>query len=273
MWVTKLFSRLCHGRKKHDLLDVLDLKRKGAFKEAYDVLNEMEARFPIFSEQGDFQVLRAELEWFANDDASKAREALAKVRELGCRDWGSYYRIHGDLMWTEGNLEEAAQDYRQSAALAFSMTTLTQLAHVLALLEDKDVVRVCHEILDKDPDNCYGYIYLGWNADQSGNAEEATRLANRARELVHSADDFFEVGRLYHELGSIESALSMYLEADKLGHRHKGFLYACIGACYLSLDQLELAKRYINLASNADPDDEYIAEVLQAYSNRLGGGE
>jgi hypothetical protein len=270
-WMTRLFSRLCHGRKKHDLLDVLNLKRKGAFKEAYDVLNEMEARCPILSEQGDFLVLRAELELLANDDAFKARDAMEKATELGCRGWSAYHKVHGDLMWAEGNLERAAQEYRQSVALVPSVAALTPLAQILADCGDKDVVRVCHELLKMDPNNGRAYTYLGWNAVRSGNAEEAARLADRARELARSTDDFFEVGRLCHELGNIESALSMYFEADKLGYWYKGLLYASIGACYLSLDQLDLTKRYIDLATNADPDDEYLAEVLQAYRKRLGG--
>lgn len=247
---------------------ILALMKKGAFKEAYNALNDLEAELPGLSRNGDIQVLRAEMESLANDDDSKVREALEKAKELGCRDWGTYYKMHGNLMWNEGKLEQAVQDYHHSIALVPHVSTMTLLAHALAELQDRDVVRVCHEILLRDPDNCDGYIYLGRNAYQCGNAGEAMRLADKARGLVRSADEFFELAHLYYELDNIEVALSLYLQADERGYVRKALLHACIAACYFSLGDLESTGKCIERAASFDPD-EYVKEVLREYKRRL----
>ena len=63
--------------------DCFALYKKGAYREAYDVLHDIMESQPDLSSVGDLHVLCAQLGLAVNGDVRKAGEILDKAQELG----------------------------------------------------------------------------------------------------------------------------------------------------------------------------------------------
>ena len=96
-------------------------------------------------------------------------------------------------------------------------------------------------------------------------------MAKRVERLNLSVDDIFEIGRLYHSVGEVRSALNAYLEANRRGYKDKGLLYACIGSCYFSLREDSMARKYAEWALQFDPENDYVKQVWQDVQAIDGG--
>ncbi len=249
-------------RELHRLSELmLTLREQGKMVEAYRVFREFLAKAPQLAEVGDVYVFQAEFELVANDDYQKAQEFIAKAEGLGCeRDW-FYYDVRAGVMSGTGNLEQAIADYERSLELDPNLSTLTSYAWVLLMSEDKRLTSVCEKILKEDPDNCCAYTCLGWKAMRCGDPVRAISMAKKAERSAKSPRDFFEVACLDHELEQYDAAIDAYTNADKMGYRKKGGLYAGIAACHLSLGHVTEARRWSELAIQANRENEYIQEV------------
>ena len=274
--ITSILSRLAPGVQEqielHRLSELmLDLRDKGKMVEAYQVFQEFIAKVPQLRENGDFCVFQAEFELVANYDFVKAQEFIEKAERLGCEKDSFYYEVHGGVMSGTGNLEQAIADYQRSLDLDPDLSTLTSLAWVLLMSEDERATSVCEEILEKDSDNCYAHVCLGWEAIRSGDPARALSMVEKAERSAKSPRDFFDVARLYHELEQYGAAIDVYIRADKSGYQKKGALYAGIAACHLSLGHVVEARKWSELAVQFDPDDEYVQEVWHACDEGRSG--
>ena len=249
------------GRNDGDLQRMFALYDNGHVTEALDMLHKLLRRSPQLRKNGDFCILQAELEMLVHGDTCKALDLIDKANEFTCTQMAYYYKVRGDIMAGASKLREAAENYQQSIALEPDIDILTALAQVLSMLEDTHVTGVCQQILNNDPDNPYGHIYLGWQAARAGEVSKAFVMGKRAEKRINSAHAHFELARLYQELGEYQDALNEYLEASRTGYRHKGLLYACIAASYLSLGLLDEAHNYCLWAIRCEPDNEYAKEV------------
>ncbi|MHC4808083.1 MAG: tetratricopeptide repeat protein [Planctomycetota bacterium] len=227
-----------------DFDDYLNLFDKGAYREAYTVLRDIMDSEPRWSEVGDLYVMCAELELLVNDDVCKASELLGKANELGCSDMVKYYRIHGYVIWRTGERDKGMQYLEKSIALDPRVINLTTLGRMLSFIDSERAMNVWQRVLEKDPKNCLAHIYVGWEADKSGDLAKALLMAKRAEKLNPSVDNIFEIGRLHHKIKQYQSALNAYQEANRRGYADKAILYASIAACYLSLGQASEALKY-----------------------------
>lgn len=270
--IRRLFSWLSRGAEDgSDLQRLYALYDSGAFAEAYGVLREILAKHPGLRENGDFCLLRAQLELAADDNPAKARELLDRVRELGCADMGYYHRLHGEVMWKTGDLEGAIRDYEKSVAIDPSAGNLMMLAQALSMSHDRRATNVWEQFLEKEPADCLAHIYLGMEAVRSGDRGTALLMAKRAERLHPSVDEVFGVAQLYHETGEFQTAIGMYLKANSQNYGDKGSLYAALAACHLSLGEARPGRKYAEWAIHHDPDNEYVKEVWQEYKERFGG--
>lgn len=264
---TKLLPKLL---QIHDFGDVLTMYDKGNLSEAYTILCKVMENETQWSKDGDVYTLWAELELLANHNPQKALEFLEKAQQIGCSEMGYYYNIYAEALWEAGEHEKALQYFEKSVAADPTVSHLRNLAWALSLERDKRAMIVWQQVLEKDPKNCLAYTYMGLEAAKSGDRSKALLMSKKAEELQSSVEDAYEIGRFCHELEEYQTAIKKYLEAKELGYDKEGVLYAAISDCYLSLREGSTAHKYVKLAIQSDPENEYVKEVLHEYQERFG---
>ena len=196
---------------------------------------------------------------------------MDRACEVGYSEKGYYYKVRGDALLDKGIYEEAIQDFERSVTLEPSVASLTMLAQALSEMDNSRAMEVWQQILEKDPQNCLAHAYVGLESVKSGDRGKAMLMAKRAEKLnPSSSEELFTIGLLYYDLDEFGIAINSYLEANKLGYKDKGFLYACIAACYLSLDQAVPARKYAQWAVGCNPEHDYVKDVWHEYEERFG---
>ena len=240
------------------------LYKEGAFPEALAALSNMMKNPPPWATRdGDLYTLWAELELMVNENAPRALQLLDTALNLGCSMMGYYYRTLAQAMLKTGDRETALRYLEKSVEEEPTVANLTDLGQVLSHAGDTRATSVWEKLLEKDPKNCLAHIYIGLEAAEAGDQGKAILMAKRAERLNPLVEDIFEIGRLYHYAGEVQSALSSYLEAAKRGYSDKGMLYACIASCYFSLRNDNLARKYAEWAMQSDPQNDYVKEIWQ----------
>ena len=242
--------------------DIKALQEKGDYKRAYDVLcNAIESGSRL-SKFADIYILLAELELLVNQDPHKALEALNKAQEMGCTQIAYYYLRRAEALWGIGEIQTALQCFEKSVEAEPCAFYRSNLARALSSLGDARARSVWQEVLEEEPENCLAHSHLASEAAKSGDRDKAIVMANKADKLASSEGDIFDVASLYHELGEFQTAIKKYLEAIKLikFSPKRGWLYADIADCYLSMGQTGLARKYLKRALKYCPDEEYVKE-------------
>lgn len=266
--IAKLHRKSMRG---HTFNDVMSMYGNGAYKDAYAALCNMMDNESQLSKDGDIYILWAELELLANDNAYKALELLNKAFEVGYSEMGYYYKVRGDVLFDKGNYDEAIQNFEKSISFEPNVATLIMLAQALSKINDCRATDVWEQILEKDPQNCLSHAYVGLEAVKSCNRSKAMLMAKRAEKLNPSSpEELFTIGLLYYDLDEYGMAINSYLKANKLGYKDKGFLYACIAACYLSMNQAVPARKYAQWAVGCNPENDYVNDVWHEYEERFG---
>jgi len=247
----------------HDLGDFWALYNKGAYKEAYAVLHDAIIERPQSLNNGNLCILLAGLELQANDDVRKAQELLDRAHEVGYTGTGYYYHVHGGVMLETGNYQEAVHDLERSVAIEQSVDNLSMLAQALSMSGDKRAMTVWKQVLEKDPNNCLAHIGIGFEDAKTGDRGKALLMAKRAENLACSAHDLSEIGRLYYEVDEFQSAINVYLDAERRGYEPKGRLYAAIAACCFALGDNSTGRKYAERAVRFNPEDNWVKEVWQ----------
>jgi len=271
----RIFSKLSPKLLKNNgFKNVWEKYNKGNFNEAYADFLEVIKNQPRYSKVGDVYILWADLELLANHDPHKAIELLDKAQEIGCSQaqMAYCYTKRAEALWETGERHMALQCYERSVDADPCAFYLSNLARALSFLHDKRAMSVWQQVLEEDPKNCLAYTYIGWEVAKAGDRNKALLMAKKAEELQSSVRDVYEIGRLYHELKEFQSAISKYLEAKKLGCGDEGWLNAAISECYLSLGDTSAARKYVQLAVQCDPENDYVKEILREYKERFGGG-
>jgi len=254
------------------LADFWALYNEGAYQEAYAAMHDFMQKHAQSFNNGDLCLLLAHLELIANDDVRKAQELLDKARQathpVSSPLMDYYYNVHGYVMLRMGKYEESVHDCKKSVALDPSGPNLSMLAQALSMNGDKRAMTVWKQVLEKDPNNCFAHIGIGFEADKTGDRGKALLMVKRAEKLASSANDLSEIARLYYELDEFQSAINAYLEADRLGHEPKGPLHAAIAACYFGLGDNSTGRKYAEWAIEFNPENDYVKEVWQ-YSEEL----
>ena len=245
---------------------------KGHFGEAYALFRDVIENQPRYSKIGDIYILWADLELLANHNPHKAIELLDKAQEIGCSQsqMAYYYLKRAEALWETGERHMALQCHEKSVDADPCAFYLSNLARALSYLNDKRAMSVWQQVLEEDPKNSLAYTYIGWEAAKSGDRNKALLMVKKAEELQSSVRDVYEIGRVYHELEEFQTAINKYLEAKKLGCGDEGWLYSAISDCYLSLGDASAARKYVQLAVQRDPENDYVKEVLHEYQEKFG---
>jgi tetratricopeptide (TPR) repeat protein len=143
-------------------------------------------------------------------------------------------------------------------------------AQALSEIQDSRALNIWQQVLEKEPDNCLAHIYIGLEAEKSGDRGKAMLMAKRAEKLKPSVEDIFTIGILYHNLDEFQAAINTYLVANNLGFKDKTLVYSSIAACYLSMEDKKLARKYAEWALKSDPENEYAKEIWHEYKERFG---
>jgi tetratricopeptide (TPR) repeat protein len=251
----------------HDPGDFWALYNKGAYQEAYALLRDIMEKHPKCFDNGDLCILCADLELRVNDDASRAQQLLDRAREVGHSVVDYYHNVNGNVMLKAGKYDEAVKGYEQSVAMDPSAPNLTMLAQALSMSGDKRAMNVWKEVLEKDPNDCFAHIGVGFEAAKTGDRGKALLMAKRAEKLTSSAHDISEIARLYYELDEFQSAINAYLDAERRGYEPKGRLYAPIAACYFGSGDNRTGRKYAEWAVRFNPEDDYVKEVWQTFED------
>jgi tetratricopeptide (TPR) repeat protein len=254
--------------QKSDFDGYFALHEKGAYREAYALLQDIIKSQPQWSKVGDLYVWCADLELTLNDDLRKAGELLDKAIELGCANTAPYYRVRGYVLWRNGDHEVGLRHLEKSVELDPSVTNLATFGTLLSSDHDKRALWVWQRVLQKDPDNCLAHIYLGIDAAAAGDRAKALLMAKRAEKLSRSERDVSEIGRLYKELGEFQNALDTYLKAERLGGEPKGVLYASIATCYFALGDERTGRKFADWALRCNPENDYVKKIWQQCQER-----
>lgn len=271
--IRKVLSRLHHKATDSDRVQqALDLFKRGAYKEAYDVLRKIMEKEPQLSESemAFAYMLRADLELLAHGDVGEAQKSLDKVKEFDHPETDYYYRIQGDIKSRAGNPQAAIEYYEKSVALGPAVGNLIMLAQALSAVQDDRARDVWGRILQEDPENCFAHLGLAWHAARSGDRDGAVLMAKKAEQLNPSSKDAFEIGCVYHMVGDFQAAVSAYLRADSLGYGEKAKLHAAVAACYKQLGQDNQARQFAESALKCDPEDEYVKAIWQGVMGVAG---
>lgn len=237
------------------------LRKSGALREAYFELQAIMRDYPKWSKQGDLYVWCAEFELLLDGDADRALELLDTASELGCVNLPPYHSMRGAALCKRGDRREGLEEIRKSIAIDPSDLNVAALLDQVLEEDWPECVRMCQEILRRDSGHCMAHVCLAWDAKYRGDRDEAIRLAKDAERLAHSDVEFFRLGCLYHELEEQQSAIEAYLQADRLDYEEKGLVYAAVAACYFEMYDNVAAKRYLAIALEHSPDDEYVRSM------------
>jgi len=250
--------------QKHDLGDYFwALYNEGAYQEAYALLRDIMEKHPKCFDNGDLCILCADLELRVNDDVRRAQQLLDRAGEVGHSVVEYYHNVNGNAMLKAGKYEEAVQDFEQSVTIDPSVPNLSMLAQALSMNGDKRAMTVWQQVLEKDPNNCFAHIWIGFEVAKSGDRGKALLMAKRAEKLDPSPDNLHDLGCLYFELNEFQSAISSYLEAERRGYDPKGPLYAAIASCYFALGDNKTGRKYAEWAVRSNPEDKWVKEVWQ----------
>ena len=245
-----------------DFDDYFAFYEKGAYREAYAILRNIMKHESRWSKVGDMYLRCADLELLINDDLNRARQFLNKALKLGCSDMSFYYNTLGYVLWRVGERDRGKQYLEKSIELEPSISNLTPLGRILSHEDDKDAIKIWHRILEKEPNHCLAYVYLGIEAVKSGDRAKAFDMAKRAESLSPTIRNFYDIGRLYYDLEQYQNALDMFLKADRGHYEPKGSLYSDIAACYCSLGDNDTAIGYASRAIDLNFDDDYAKSIL-----------
>lgn len=247
----------------HGLGEFWALYDKGAYQDAYAFLRDIMEKHPKCFDNGDLCILCADLELRVNDDVSRAQQLLDRACEVGHSVMEYYHNVNGNAMLKAGKYEEAVHDFEQSVAMDPSAPNLSMLAQALSRSDDAHGVTVWKQVLEKDPNNCFAHIGVGFEAAKTGDRGKALLMAKRVEKLTSSAHDISEIARLYYELDEFQSAINAYLDAERRGYEPKGRLYAAIAACSFALGDNSTGRKYAEWAVRFDPEDNWVKEVWQ----------
>jgi len=250
--------------------NVMALHGKGDYKKAYDVLSIAITRGSRLSKVADIYILFAELELLANEDPHKALEALDKAQEMGCTQIAYYYLRRAEALWRIGEIQTALQCFEKSVEAEPCAFYRSNLAQALAYLDDERARSVWQEVLEEEPENSQAHSYFAFEAAKSGDRDNAIVMAKKADKLASSKEDSLDVAALYHELGEFQTAIKKYLEVVKFMklNRQRGWVYARIAGCYLSMGQTNLARNYLKRALKYCPDDEDVKEIQREFEEK-----
>ncbi|MHC4517475.1 MAG: tetratricopeptide repeat protein, partial [Planctomycetota bacterium] len=237
---------------KSEFDEYFALRKKGAFREAYDVLLGILSTSPRWSRVGDLYVWCAELEMTLNNDLKRAQQLLEKARRLGCRYMDAYYRRHGILLCRLGRRRKGIEELERAVELSPSICSLMALAMELTEEEDGRALAVCHRVLDQDPESCWALTYMARLAARAGDRGKALLMIRRAERLSPSEYDIYDIAALWYELGEFQQAIHAYLEADRRGKQPKGPLYAAVAACYFEMGDNATGQKYLRWATRHD---------------------
>ena len=251
--------------------DIKALHEKGDYKRAYDVLcNAIESGSRL-SKVPDIYILLAELEFHVNQDPHKALKVLDKAHKMGCTQIAYYYLRRAEALWGIGEIQKALQCYEKSVEAEPCAFYRSNLARALSYLDDVRARSVWQKVLEEEPENSQAHCHLAFEAAESGDRDKAIIIARKADKLASSNEDILNVASLYHEWEEFQTAIKKYLEAInlmKLSHL-RGWVYARIADCYLSMGQTGLARKYLKRALKYRPDDKYVKEIQQEYEESI----
>jgi tetratricopeptide (TPR) repeat protein len=249
----------------NDLRRIQSLYDRRAYREAYGALRRSMSRRPRLGKDGFVYILRADLELLANHNPSAAREFLEKATEVGHTATAYYHRVNAKVMWHLGEHEESLVEMEKCVAADPSVVHLANLARTLSALKDQRASRVWQCVLDKDPDNPSAQVYAGLEAIAAGDQEKALLIARRAERPDLSADDSYDLGRLYLNLGDSRTAIVHFLKAAELGFGEIGMLHAILACCYANIGDVGSVRKHAELAMQCAPEDERVAHLLQGW--------
>jgi tetratricopeptide (TPR) repeat protein len=248
-----------------DLEHIRSLYDKGAYSEAYTAVRSSMRQRPQLREDGFVYVLCADLELLANHDPWTARQLLEKAVEVGYATSAYYHRVNAKVMSALGEHEQSIEELEKCVAIDPSAPHLANLARALSARKDKRASSVWQQVLEKDPENCSAQIYAGLEAIAAGDRDKAFIMAKRAERLDLSADDSYDLGRLYLELGDSRTAIAHFLRAAELGFGDIGMLHAILACCYANIGEVEAIRNHAEIAMQCAPEDERVVHLLQGW--------
>ena len=250
--------------------DIKAFQEKGDYKRAYDVLYNAIESGSRLSKIADIYILLAELELHVNKDPRKAIEALDKAQQMGCTQIAYYYLRRAEALWEMEEIQTSIQCFEKSVEAHPCAFYRSNLARALAYLDDERARSVWQEVLEEEPENSQAHAYLAYEAAKSGDRDKAILMAKKADKLASSKEDILNVAALYHEWEEFQTAIKKYLEVIKLLKfaPDRGWVYANIADCYLSMGQAGLAWKYLKRALKYHPDEEYVKEIQREYEEK-----
>ena len=212
----------------------IEAVKSGDRDKALDMVKRAENLSPTIRDYLDIGRLYFELEQFQD-----ALNVLLDADKGGYEPKGFLYSFIGACNCSMGDYE-AAIDYTSRAIdLNFDDDYAKEI--LLSCTEEGNTFDILNGFVEKYHGTCLAFIILAYEAFKRKDAFEAKGMLSKARQLEPSPAEIYYIGRLYNFLGSIEEALEVYLQAEKMGYDDRGNLYGNIACCHLHLQNFGTA--------------------------------
>ena len=236
------------------------LKQK-ALSKAHRFLSKAKQLEPSSVEMYQIGHLYANLEYF-----EKALKVYIECEKLGYDKKGLLY---ASIAICFSRLEDWGESIRYACkALDLNFNDDYAKDVLMWSLEKEGKGSTFDSIVKKYRNTCLAFILLAEKAVRKKNLSKAYEMIVKAEQLDPSPAEMRNIGSMYHNLGYYEKALDQYLEAKRHGYDEEGVLYAAIADCYLSLEDTSAARKYVQLAMQSDPENDYVKKVLREYQEK-----
>lgn len=200
---------------------------------------------------------------------NKALSAFLEADSLGYDPKGPLYVALAACYCSMDDYVEAIEYSSRALDISFKDDYAKDV--LLRSVEKEGSESILDSLVKKFPDTCLAFIFLAKKAIIEENVSKALEMLTKASQLYLSMAEMRDIGRMYHNLGHYKKALNKYLEVKKLScdEDKESILNAAIADCYISLGDANAAKKYIQLAVQCDPDDDYVKEIWQEYQKKI----
>ena len=254
----RIWQRILEQNPNHCLAHVylgIEALKSGDREKALDMVKRAESLSPTIRDFWDIGRLYYELEQFQD-----ALNVLLDADRGGYEPRWFLHSFIASCYYSLGDYDAAIEYSSRAIKLNFDDDYAKDV--LLSCTEEGERFHMLGTLLDESRDTCLAFIILAQEAFKQKYFSEVHRMLSKVRQLEPSPTEMYYIGRLYQFLGSLEEALDVYLQAEKMGYDAIGNLYGNIACCHLHLKNFSTAMQYASKAIIIDFQNDYAKDVL-----------
>lgn len=189
-------------------------------------------------------------------DSEEGKLSKTDMKRISAHPKAVQFLMNGDLAFKNGVynaaliLADSAEYYAPELADVHFLRGMI-FTEILRFDEAKSAYE---KVLALDPDYPGCWLNLGNTAFRKGKIREALKCYKKEKKFSTRSSIMLQIGRVYTELGKVDSALQAYQQAIALDSSY-ATTYMRLGQIYKDDGELEKALEYSRKGLNLDPDN------------------